>query len=95
MVYLSDSGKKCHFSYRELQAELLKVQSYTDEEFMTNLPTILHLACFVSWVKELPNSMTLADEGIIHELVHLLDPTAESSDLSELRKQFNEVLKLC
>lgn len=50
-----------------------KICDYSEEEFMNNLPEILHFCSFMSFVLDLTNEQTLADGGVIHELVHLLN----------------------
>ncbi len=83
------------FSYRELKEEYNRHIKMTDEQFLHNLPSAIHLACFISWVKELPNDATIGDKGIVHELAHLLHHGAGNViNLKEIRKSFKETLKL-
>ena len=92
MIYLVDNSKY-HFSYQEIHLEYQKVLLMSDEEFMTNLPKVLHLSCFIAYLKELPNEQTIGDLGIIHRLTHLLH-IPENEDLKEIRKQFENILKI-
>lgn len=65
----------------------------SDKEFVDSLPDVLHFACYVSWVKEVDVDLLLSDSGLIHELVHLLKPgTKKFTDLSTIRKKFEEIL---
>lgn len=67
--------------------------SYTDIEFLENIIDILHYAVYACWVKEISSDDCLADDGIVHELVHLLQKnTIGHSNLKQIRKKFNETL---
>jgi hypothetical protein len=47
------------------------------------------------WLKEIPSDECLADDGIIHELVHLLqENTIKHSNLENIRKKFNKTLTI-
>lgn len=82
-LYDPDSLKYCFNIYK----------NYTDEEFLENISSVLHYAVYVCWVKEIPTDECLADDGIIHELVHLLsENTAKYTDLKKVRKKFNKSL---
>jgi len=64
----------------------------SDEEFMENIFSVLHFACFVSFVKKLSHIDTLSDQGIIHELVHLgNNGTKKFTNLSIVREKFEEL----
>lgn len=94
MTY-SVGNNKYYLSYNNLQERYLEVVNYTDEQFKTNIIEILHLACIISYFKELPAECTISDEGIIHQLVHLMHiPNEPLIDLTEIRNQFNTLLKL-
>ena len=61
----------------------------------TNIIDALHFACYVSWLNKLNTDQTLADNGIIHELVHLTKKnTRQYQNISETRKKFNKMLKI-
>ena len=66
-------------------------QSFTimsDEEFMENIIDVLHYACYVCWLKNIPTKECLSDDGIIHELIHLAkNTTKQHVDLQLLRKR--------
>lgn len=95
MTYTSN-GKHYSFSYKEVIADYKRFSSMTDERFLANLPDILHFAVYTSYIKELSIENTIADEGIIHQLIHLLAfPNEPLLDLGEIRKQFNELLRFC
>jgi hypothetical protein len=95
MDYYSRSGNRYSFSYKELKEKYEEIVNMTNKEFLNSLPSILHFACFVSFIKEIPSYNLLDDEGIIHELVHLLDiPECCNKNLKSIRKTFKEQLKL-
>lgn len=58
-------------NYQELREDYLKYRLMSDEDFMLHLKDILHFACVVCWFKERAQA-ALADEGVIHQLVHLI-----------------------
>lgn len=97
--YLPGSPKSGLYglSYCELRADYWRFRSMANEEFLDSLISVLHFAVFVCWVKEVGLGV-LDDRGLIHELVHLLDPkTAENArtyDLPRIRMDFNEVCEL-
>lgn len=95
MTYLS--GKtQYNFVYSDLTELFNKYSAMTDEEFMKNLIEILHFSCFISYLKGYGVEMTLSDEGIIHQLVHLLHiPDEPVINLQEIRIQFNNLIKIC
>lgn len=95
MITYLVGDKKYVFSYSELKEEYLKHLDMTDEEFLKNLPSALHIASFICFVKEIPTYICLADDGIIHELIHLLQHGAdELIVLKDIRKLFEKQLKL-
>lgn len=81
-------------------ADLLEFQYNTfkkmsNEEFVENIIDALHYACYVSWLNKLNTDQTLADNGIIHELIHLTKKsTRQYQNVSETRKKFNKMLKV-
>lgn len=84
------------FSYKELKEEYFKHIEMSDKKFMENLPSALHLACFICFIKEVPTYICLSDKGIIHELTHLLQhgQTDAVINLKDIRKLFKKQLKL-
>ena len=89
------NNKKYSVSKSELQKEYQKVVAYTDIEFLENIASIAHLACIISFYKDLPNVETLSDEGIVHQLIHLMDiPNEPLIDLQEIRCLFNKIMEL-
>ena len=64
-----------------------------NKTFIKNAQKALHFACYVCWIKNLPTKKILSDEGLIHQLVHLLHKsTASYVNIEDLRKIFNESL---
>ena len=47
-------GKKFSYSYQEIKDAYNEVVAYSDEEFIDNLPNILHFATFLCYIKEIP-----------------------------------------
>lgn len=95
--FLVENGEKKFytFSYKDLRDKYRAIVDYTDAEFLANLPEILHFACFVAWVKDLPSEATLSDVGIVHELAHLLHlGENEEVKLRSIREKFNKYIKL-
>lgn len=84
----------------ELVSLYEKFIDISDEEFVEQLPEIIHFACIVSYVKDFGNDATVGDMGIVHRLVHLLHfgveyPDNDNGDtLEDVRRQFKTVLKL-
>lgn len=93
LTYLPDeplTDRKFSLSYSSLREDYLRYTMMPDDEFLANVVDILHFACVVCFVKEVPTYRTLSDTGVIHELVHLL-PTASgtTTPLGEIRQQFD------
>ena len=83
------------YDHRSLKYAFSTYQRYTNEDFLENIVDILHFAVYMCWLKEIPSDECLADDGIIHELVHLLqDNTIKHSDLKNIRKKFNKTLTI-
>ena len=95
MTYLV-GNKQCNFNYSHLTESYSKYQAMSDAEFMENLVEILHFTCFVCYLKGYDVETTLSDEGIVHQLVHLLHiPQEPVINLQEIREQFNLLIKIC
>jgi len=71
ITYLVD-GAQYTLSYSSLREDWLKFTMMSDDDFMENLVPILHFACIVCYLKEVPGYIALSDQGVVHELVHLL-----------------------
>lgn len=86
---------KFSFSYRELKEDYLEIKEYSDEEFLENLPDILHTTVFICWLKEIPTSVCLSDYGVIHEITHLLTKTESPfNSLDKIREIWNNQCRL-
>ncbi|KAA5840200.1 hypothetical protein F2A38_19410 [Pseudomonas chlororaphis] len=84
-------------SYQDLREEHARFAGMTDKRFLKELPGALHFAVFVCWFKELPTSQVLSDEGIVHQLAHLIHLKAEPlvmGRLGEIRDLFDQQLRL-
>lgn len=93
LEYVYDNGRKFIFSYTQLKDEVDIVLEMTDEEFLNDIPKILHLACYVCFIKEVPSYVCLSDLGIIHQLIHLLHLGQNIlneglEDITEIRNNF-------
>jgi hypothetical protein len=93
MQYLVN-GKKFEMSYKELREEYLKVCEYSPEEFLDKVSEILHLVCIIFYLKEVPTSVALADDGLIHELAHWIDNIEWVTSEAEVMSMFREQCKL-
>lgn len=98
MIEYSNSNGVYSVSYQELREEYLRFTSMGDSDFLENLPAAMHFAVFCAWFKELPTQHICADDGIIHELAHLMHIGIEDpcmvDQLPRIRKAFEEVLEL-
>jgi hypothetical protein len=82
------------FSYKKTKHLYEYYNGLSDEDFIKQLPDIIHFTCFVSWVKELEPVQILADNGLIHELTHLLSGVDPVTDIKSIREDFETLLKL-
>jgi len=97
MDYITDNNAKYNFSYQELKNDYHRFKDMTDKQFVKNALDILHFCCFVSYLKELPTHAVLIDDGIIHELVHLLSDETKGlamDRLDEIRNTFNLIMEI-
>lgn len=93
MVYLV-GDKRFYFSYKELKERYLEYVDYTDEMFLVNIKEILHFVVFVSYLKEIDSKALLSDDGLIHELVHLLNDVETVENLKDIRYNFKDLMRL-
>ena len=91
--YISQ-GYTFSLSYQELKQHHTRFSEMKDLEFLGNMPDVIHLACIICFLKEIPPYVCLTDKGIIHELVHLLSDNVTTTPLSEIRELFNTQLRL-
>jgi len=88
-------GHHYTMSYKELRESYIEFCQKSDEDFMSNLPAALHLACVICFLKEIPTSICLSDRGIIHQLTHLAHiPDEPLINLKQIRAQFQSELLL-
>lgn len=78
--------------YPDLKRLYKLYSNYSNAEFLADLPNIIHFACFVAWFKQMAAYNVLGDDGIIHELVHLLVHIYDDDEtyLHEIRAKFNK-----
>ena len=84
-------------SYQDLREEHARYVQMTDKRFLKELPGAMHFAVFVCWFKELPTSQVLSDEGIVHQLAHLIHLEGEPlvmGRLGDIRELFDQQLRL-
>jgi hypothetical protein len=94
ITYLQEEHKYS-FSYKEVKEAYTEFVNLNDKDFLKNLPRAAHLACVICFFKEIPTDLCLNDTGIVHQLVHLMDiKDYHKKELREIRKNFEEVLKL-
>jgi hypothetical protein len=93
MTYLVGKSKY-ELSYQKLKALYINFCQMSDEEFLENIIDATHLAIIICFLKEIKTDICLSDKGIIHELVHLQTEGGTTTLLPEIRKDFEEVLKL-
>ena len=94
MEYLINNNKY-NLSYSDLRERYNEICSLSLESFLGRLPEVLHLSCMISFLKEVPAYNTLADDGLMHELIHLLHIPDEPLVCAEkIKKQFEEEMKL-
>lgn len=86
--------KKFSLSYSELKENYTLYCKMSDVDFLLNLPDIIHTACIICFLKEIPTYVCLSDTGIIHELVHLLKENGTTTSIKDIRDLFKETLKL-
>jgi hypothetical protein len=72
-------------------------ENLSDYEFFLKLPTILHTACFLSFISINSNKNTLpeilGDEGVVHEMTHILAGVTQPSrgSLRLIRAKFSKL----
>lgn len=94
MEYLVE-GTKYNLSYSDLKERYINISELSLDRFLLILPEVLHLTCIISYLKEVPSYVTLSDEGLIHQLVHLLHIGDEPLiDAEKIRQQFIDDMKL-
>lgn len=87
--------KEYNYDLKRLQYLYVKFINCSDQEFIENIADILHFACYVSWVKEIDAEELMGDQGLIHELVHLLkSSTRQYVELESLRNNFEKLLHI-
>lgn len=84
-------------SYQELKNSYHNYRSLTNEDFIRRIKEILHFACIVIWMKE-RSEYALRDDGVIHQLIHLLGKVncdmSEEELLKIVRDRFNSDCEL-
>lgn len=95
MIEYIENGHKYAFSYSWLRADYEKFVAMSDEEFVENILDVLHCAIYICYIKEIETYRCLSDEGIVHQLIHILDPNIRSDiDLQQVRESFKTVCEL-
>ncbi|MDH0290616.1 hypothetical protein N7414_15940 [Pseudomonas sp. GD04087] len=95
MIAYQVNGHSYRLSYAELREAHVRLCSLPDEEFLAALPEVLHLACMIAWLKEVPADLLLCDEGLLHQLTHLLHiPDEPLINLQQVRAAYALQLEL-
>lgn len=97
------NGETYAFDYQDLKRKFEMYESMSDEEFVADLPNVLHFAVFVCWFKRIPAYGLLSDVGLVHELVHVLALGKDGGDrpdstnttwLGKVRALFNDTCRI-
>jgi hypothetical protein len=91
--------RKYVLNYSELREDFDRYHRMTDREFVRpkTLVKAMHFVCVVSYLKGANGECLTSDEGLIHQLVHLLDGDTRPMTmprLREIREQFAALCKL-
>lgn len=84
MEYLVE-GTKYVLNYPELKEDFDRYHAMTDAQFLKSLVPALHFICVVSYLKGTPGYILTSDEGLIHQMVHLLDKNTRETAMRSLR----------
>lgn len=80
-------------SYASVRADYLRFKKMSDTEFKKHISEVLHYACFICFVKEKRSEHVLCDNGVIHELVHVLC-RVKGASLKRARALFDKECEL-
>lgn len=94
MIEYNLNGRSYALSYVELRDSYITFVNMNDDEFLQKLVEATHLACVISFLKE-RGQWAISDIGIVHELIHLMHiPNGNTTSLREIRKLFEDQLRL-
>lgn len=93
MEYIVNKNRY-HFSYKELRELYIEFINLTDEAFFSNIPKLLHFISFVAFLKEIDTNTLLSDEGLLHELIHMLNGLEVTTSKEEVRSMFERLMLL-
>jgi len=93
MIEYKVGDKTYSLSYQELKEHYYRFICMSDTEFLKNVAEAAHLACIICFLKEIPTDVCLRDDGIIHELIHLLH-IPDGIDIANIRQLFKDTLIL-
>ena len=83
-------GHSYSVSLDQLRSQYHKIFFFDDNDFMENLPEVLHYVCFFKWLQKDGHKETLSDKGLLHELIHLQHiPNEPLVNLFEIREKFH------
>ena len=87
-------GKSYSVSHKDLVGYYKEFIKFSSKEFMERLPEILHLVCIVSYIDDYTTKEVLSDQGLLHQLIHLLHIPDEPLIIQEdIQRQFEEELR--
>lgn len=81
-------------SYSDLREKYEELAILSDSKFMERLPDAAHAACIIGWFKELGPDATIGDEGVVHEIIHLMVFGGNDYTIKKVRDKFDTLLKL-
>lgn len=94
-IQYTTGGKSYNFDYQEMKKLYNQVCLFPEEIFIERLKDILHLACTICYFKGLSLEETLGDEGVIHQIAHLMDiPEEPIISVTRVRELFEYHCKL-
>lgn len=89
--YSVNPDRELRFSLSDLKRDFARFTSMSDDEFSQNLVQAAHFACIVAYYKNLEPVDTVADIGIVHNLIHLMHH--RHTDGFSLSRGFDDTLK--
>lgn len=82
------------FSYTQCKEHCDRINALSDADFLNRLPEALHLAIFICYIKEYTAEYLLSDDGLIHELAHLMHIPHATDNLREIRDKYRTLITL-
>lgn len=83
-------GENRTYTYNpsELVAEYNSICSMSVEQFRLNISKVLHYSVFACYIFNIPSKDVCSDQGLLHQLIHLVDipdePLVQASEIQQL-----------